>query len=131
MSDALEFDHKCVIMQLDFTVTPLAPAYRAARSVRAVSRAAFSEDLQTELPSVKTFRQSWTTSQTPPADQYHTTLRTSRPLRAGIAAKRERREAELQLRSTGLTVHCCLYKKAKRLVTTLVPMVSPCFTILR
>ena len=57
VSHALESDHTCVITQS-------APVYRVARNLRAVKRAAFSEDLRAELGNP--------TDPTP--DQFNTTV---------------------------------------------------------
>ena len=64
VSEALESDHKCVITQLNVTVTPPAPVYRVVRNLHAVNRAAFNEDRQAELGNP--------TDPTP--DQFNTTV---------------------------------------------------------
>ena len=66
VSEALESDHKCVITQLNVTVTPPAPVYRVVRNLHAVNRAAFNEDRQAELGNPTD----------PTADQLNTILRT-------------------------------------------------------
>ena len=132
VSDALESDHKCVISSFDIRPPTPKPVYRQFRNLRAMDRAAFQEDLQSELSSLTD----------PAADQLDAALRTvldkHAPVQKGkvssrkpspwfsllgndvLQAKQARRKAERRWRSTGLTVFKDLYKRAKNYVTFLV-----------
>ncbi|WP_419592607.1 hypothetical protein, partial [Thiolapillus sp.] len=132
VSDGLESDHRCVLVQFDVSVSRPPPVHRLVRNIRGIDRVAFKRDLEAELCSLVN----------PSADQYNATLRSVLDKHAPAAkrkvtnrvsspwfslvseellqAKRSRRQAERQWRASGLVVHKELYKKAKHCVTRIV-----------
>ena len=132
VSDCLESDHYCLLVELDFVVPPRCPVYRMTRNIRTIDRQAFKLDLASQLNAINC------TS----ADQYNNIVRsvldnhapvtkrkvvdrTSSPWFCLVSeqlleAKRMRRQAERKWLSTGLTVFKDLYKKAKHRVTNIV-----------
>ena len=123
VSDALESDHKCVINRFDFNFSPPPPVFRHVRS--AIDRTVFKHDLHLELARLDH----------PSIEQYNIALQLildkhapvfKRKVSVGkncpwfslvgdelLAAKRQRRQAEREWRSTGLTIHKEVYNKAK------------------
>ena len=132
VSDGLESDHRCVLVQFDVSVSRPPPVHRLVRNICGIDRVAFKRDLEAELCS----------HMSPSADQYNATLRsvldkhvpaTKRKLTNGVSspwfslvseellqAKRCRRQAERQWRVSGLVHHKELYQQAKHCVTRIV-----------
>ena len=65
VSDGLESDHRCVLVQFDVSVSRPPPVHRLVRNIRCIDRVAFKRDLEAELYSLVN----------PSADQYNATLR--------------------------------------------------------
>ena len=132
MSDGLQSDRRCVLVQLDVSVSSPPPVHRLVRNIRGIDRVAFKRDLEAELCSLVN----------PSADRYNANLRLVLDKHAPVAkrkvtnrvsspwfslvseellqAKRSRRQAERRWRASGLVVHKELYRKAKHCVTRIV-----------
>ena len=65
VSDSLESDHRCVLVQFNVSVSRPPPVHRLVRNIRGVDRVAFKRDLEAELCSLVN----------PSADQYNAILR--------------------------------------------------------
>ena len=65
VSDDLESDHRCVLVQFDLSVSHPPPVHCLVRDIRGIDHVAFNRDLEAELCSLVN----------PSADQYNATLR--------------------------------------------------------
>ena len=65
VSDGLESDHRCVLVQFHVSVSRPPPVHRLIRNIRGIDRVAFKRDLEAELCSLVD----------PSPDQYNATLR--------------------------------------------------------
>ena len=72
VSDGLESDHRCVLVQFDVSVSRPPPVHLLVRNIRGIDRVAFKRDLEAEPCSLVN----------PPADQYNATLRCVRETRS-------------------------------------------------
>ena len=126
VSNSLESDHHCVLVQFDVSVSHPPHVHCLVRNIRGINRVAFKRDMEVELCSLMNLS----------ADQYNATLhsvldkhdpaakrkvtnRVSLPWFSLVSdelqqAKRCCRQAERQARASGLVVHKELCKKAKR-----------------
>ena len=117
LSNGLESDHCCVLVQFDVSVSCPPPVHPLVHNIRGIDHVAFKRDLEAELCSLMD----------PSADQYNATLRSVLDKHAPAAkrkvtnrvsspwfslvseellqAKRSRRQAERQWRASGLVVH--------------------------
>ena len=127
MSDGLESDHLCVLVQFDVSVSRPPPVHRLVRNIRGIDLVAFKRDLEAELCSLVN----------PSADQYNAILRSMLDKHAPAAkrkvtnrvsspwfslvneeplqAKRCRRQAERQWRVSGLVAHKELLQEGQTL----------------
>ena len=139
VSDALESDHNCVITRFDVNISPPPPVFRHVRNLRAIDSTVFKHDLHSELARLDHHS----------IEQYNAALQSvldkhapvsKRKMSVGkyspwfslvgdplLTTKRQRRHAELQWGTTGLTIHKELYNQAKHHVTKLVQKAKSVF----
>ena len=78
MSDGLQSDRRCVLVQLDVSVSSPPPVHRLVRNIRGIDRVAFKRDLEAELCSLVN----------PSADRYNANLRLVLDKHAPVAKRK-------------------------------------------
>lgn len=105
--------------------------YTTARNIRAIDKAAFRADLESELALEACTADRYNAALRSVLDKHAPATRRKVPARKPspwfglvseelLQAKRDRRHAETQWRATRLTVHKQIYQKAKQFVTSLI-----------
>ena len=131
ISYELSSDHYCITCQLDVSLPAPRPALSKRRNIKSINRMSFMKDISDNLATAQTVTpdildqclRSTLDTHAPPLSYKKSTK--CDPWYNSICeqlttAKRERRKAERQWLSSGLTVHWEIYQATKKKVTTLI-----------
>ena len=132
VTDLLESDHFCITAYLNVRRPSPQKVFKTVRNIKAIDRDAFDLDLLQRLSAIQDLSAETLDSclrslldQHAPATQRKCSSHRSTAWYSAVAeklrdAKRKRRQAERQWRTSGLTIHKQLFTAAKNAVTSIV-----------